>query len=104
MSGVARRDIGPLLQRIRAFLLGVRTRRQGNPICYYITFVVLSQRHHTNSLRFEDGLSDRTTNPPELPDGCAHKYVTIGSNCFRNLMINPYIYFVQAIGKLLCKP
>ncbi|XP_037042141.1 NADH dehydrogenase [ubiquinone] 1 alpha subcomplex subunit 7-like [Bradysia coprophila] len=52
MSGVAKRDIGPLLQKFRAFLLG---------------------RQHINNLRFEDGLADRTTPPPELPDGPAHK-------------------------------
>ncbi|KAJ6632944.1 NADH dehydrogenase [ubiquinone] 1 alpha subcomplex subunit 7 [Pseudolycoriella hygida] len=52
MSGPARRDVSHLLQRIRAFLLG---------------------RELTNSLRFEYDVADRTTNPPELPDGPAHK-------------------------------
>uniref|UniRef100_A0A0K8TTG3 NADH dehydrogenase [ubiquinone] 1 alpha subcomplex subunit 7 n=1 Tax=Tabanus bromius TaxID=304241 RepID=A0A0K8TTG3_TABBR len=48
----ARRDIGPLLQRMRAFLLG---------------------REHTVALRFEDGLADRTQPPPDLPGGPSHK-------------------------------
>ncbi|XP_068151711.1 NADH dehydrogenase [ubiquinone] 1 alpha subcomplex subunit 7 [Drosophila tropicalis] len=49
----ARRDIAPLLQRVRAFLLG---------------------REHTLALRFEDGLADRTQPQPEIPDGPSHLY------------------------------
>ncbi|XP_058061691.1 NADH dehydrogenase [ubiquinone] 1 alpha subcomplex subunit 7-like [Anopheles bellator] len=52
MSKVVRRDIGPLLQELRNFLLG---------------------RKHTNALRFEDGIAARTQPPPNLPDGPAHK-------------------------------
>ncbi|XP_049277559.1 NADH dehydrogenase [ubiquinone] 1 alpha subcomplex subunit 7 [Anopheles funestus] len=52
MSGVVRRDISPLLQKMRNFLLG---------------------REHTNALRFEDGIAARTQPPPNLPDGPAHK-------------------------------
>uniref|UniRef100_A0A182SMN1 NADH dehydrogenase [ubiquinone] 1 alpha subcomplex subunit 7 n=1 Tax=Anopheles maculatus TaxID=74869 RepID=A0A182SMN1_9DIPT len=52
MSGVVRRDISPMLQRLRSFLLG---------------------REHTNALRFEDGIAARTQPPPNLPDGPAHK-------------------------------
>ncbi|KAM7346624.1 NADH dehydrogenase (ubiquinone) B14.5 A subunit isoform 1-T2 [Cochliomyia hominivorax] len=48
---VARRDISPFLQRLRAFLLG---------------------REHTVALRFEDGLADRTQPPPDVPGGPAH--------------------------------
>uniref|UniRef100_A0A182MSD2 NADH dehydrogenase [ubiquinone] 1 alpha subcomplex subunit 7 n=1 Tax=Anopheles culicifacies TaxID=139723 RepID=A0A182MSD2_9DIPT len=52
MSGVVRRDISPMLQKMRNFLLG---------------------REHTNALRFEDGIAARTQPPPNLPDGPAHK-------------------------------
>lgn len=48
---VARRDIAPFLQRVRAFLLG---------------------REHTQALRFEDGVADRTQPPPDVPGGPAH--------------------------------
>ncbi|ALC48985.1 CG3621 [Drosophila busckii] len=44
----ARRDVAPLLQRVRAFLLG---------------------REHTVALRFEDGVAERTQPPPNIPDG-----------------------------------
>lgn len=75
MSGVARRDIGPLLQKFRAFLLGVTNSFPINSVlCYIMCIVVRSQRQHVNNLRFEDGLADRTQPPPELPDGPAHKY------------------------------
>uniref|UniRef100_Q8SYB3 NADH dehydrogenase [ubiquinone] 1 alpha subcomplex subunit 7 n=1 Tax=Drosophila melanogaster TaxID=7227 RepID=Q8SYB3_DROME len=46
-----RRDVSPLIQRIRAFLLG---------------------REHNLALRFEDGLADRTQPQPEIPDGPSH--------------------------------
>ncbi|EDW86244.1 uncharacterized protein Dwil_GK16034 [Drosophila willistoni] len=49
----ARRDIAPLLQRVRAFLLG---------------------REHTLALRFEDGVADRTQPQPVIPDGPSHLY------------------------------
>ncbi|CAO1412522.1 unnamed protein product [Diamesa serratosioi] len=52
MSKIIRRDISPFLQDIRAFLLG---------------------RKHNSALRFEDGISDRTQPPPNIPDGVAHK-------------------------------
>jgi NADH dehydrogenase (ubiquinone) 1 alpha subcomplex subunit 7 len=45
------RDISPLLQKLRTFLLG---------------------REHTNPLRFDEGLSARTQPPPNLPEGPAH--------------------------------
>ncbi|XP_059471730.1 NADH dehydrogenase [ubiquinone] 1 alpha subcomplex subunit 7-like [Neocloeon triangulifer] len=46
------RDISPLLQKIRAFLLG---------------------RQHTNALRFADYIAARTQPPPNLPEGPSHK-------------------------------
>ncbi|XP_017064685.1 NADH dehydrogenase [ubiquinone] 1 alpha subcomplex subunit 7 [Drosophila eugracilis] len=46
-----RRDVSPILQRIRAFLLG---------------------REHNLALRFEDGLADRTQPQPNIPDGPSH--------------------------------
>jgi NADH dehydrogenase (ubiquinone) 1 alpha subcomplex subunit 7 len=45
------RDISPLLQKLRNFLLG---------------------REHTNALRFDEGVSARTQPPPNLPEGPAH--------------------------------
>jgi NADH dehydrogenase (ubiquinone) 1 alpha subcomplex subunit 7 len=50
-STVKPRDVSPLLQKLRNFLLG---------------------RKHTNALRFEEGLSARTQPPPNLPEGPAH--------------------------------
>ncbi|XP_013189579.1 NADH dehydrogenase [ubiquinone] 1 alpha subcomplex subunit 7 [Amyelois transitella] len=47
------RDVSPVLQAVRNFLLG---------------------RKHTNALRFEPLLADRTQPPPKLPDGVAHKH------------------------------
>uniref|UniRef100_A0A1Q3FPZ0 NADH dehydrogenase [ubiquinone] 1 alpha subcomplex subunit 7 n=1 Tax=Culex tarsalis TaxID=7177 RepID=A0A1Q3FPZ0_CULTA len=52
MSRLARRDISPMLQELRNFLLG---------------------RKHTNALRFEDGIAARTQPPPNLPEGPHHK-------------------------------
>ncbi|XP_058821109.1 NADH dehydrogenase [ubiquinone] 1 alpha subcomplex subunit 7-like isoform X1 [Topomyia yanbarensis] len=52
MSKITRRDISPLLQELRNFLLG---------------------RRHTNALRFEDGISARTQPSPNLPEGPHHK-------------------------------
>uniref|UniRef100_A0A182JF15 NADH dehydrogenase [ubiquinone] 1 alpha subcomplex subunit 7 n=1 Tax=Anopheles atroparvus TaxID=41427 RepID=A0A182JF15_ANOAO len=52
MSKIVRRDISPMLQALRNFLLG---------------------RKHNNALRFEDGIAARTQPPPNLPDGPAHK-------------------------------
>ena len=46
------RDVSPLVQKLRNFLLG---------------------RQHTNALRFEEGVSARTQPPPDLPEGPAHK-------------------------------
>jgi NADH dehydrogenase (ubiquinone) 1 alpha subcomplex subunit 7 len=45
------RDVSPLLQKLRNFLLG---------------------REHNSALRFEEGLSARTQPPPNLPEGPAH--------------------------------
>ncbi|CAK1590460.1 unnamed protein product [Parnassius mnemosyne] len=50
---VAVRDISPLMQALRNFLLG---------------------RNHTKALRFEPFLSARTQPPPEIPDGPTHKH------------------------------
>ncbi|XP_063388759.1 NADH dehydrogenase [ubiquinone] 1 alpha subcomplex subunit 7-like [Cydia fagiglandana] len=50
---VAVRDISPIMQAVRNFLLG---------------------RKHTNALRFEPFLADRTQPPPAIPDGVAHKH------------------------------
>ncbi|XP_053617311.1 NADH dehydrogenase [ubiquinone] 1 alpha subcomplex subunit 7-like [Plodia interpunctella] len=47
------RDISPILQAVRNFLLG---------------------RKHTNALRFEPLLADRTQPPPQIPDGVSHKH------------------------------
>lgn len=46
------RDISPLLQKFREFLLG---------------------RKHTKALRFQEALAARTQPPPNLPEGPAHK-------------------------------
>lgn len=46
------RDVSPLLQIFRNFLLG---------------------RKHTNALRFQQDISPRSPPLPELPDGPAHK-------------------------------
>jgi len=45
------RDVSPLVQKLRNFLLG---------------------REHNNALRFGEGLSARTQPPPNLPEGPAH--------------------------------
>ncbi|KDR07358.1 NADH dehydrogenase [ubiquinone] 1 alpha subcomplex subunit 7-like [Zootermopsis nevadensis] len=45
------RDVSPLLQKLRNFLLG---------------------REHTNALRFGEGMAPRTQPPPNLPEGPAH--------------------------------
>ncbi|XP_053695106.1 NADH dehydrogenase [ubiquinone] 1 alpha subcomplex subunit 7-like [Sabethes cyaneus] len=52
MSKLAHRDISPMLQKLRNFLLG---------------------REHTNALRFEDGLAARTQEAPNLPEGPHHR-------------------------------
>ncbi|PSN30267.1 hypothetical protein C0J52_18642 [Blattella germanica] len=46
------RDVSPLIQKLRNFLLG---------------------RQHINALRFEEGLAARTQPPPDLPEGPAHR-------------------------------
>ncbi|XP_045453850.1 NADH dehydrogenase [ubiquinone] 1 alpha subcomplex subunit 7-like [Melitaea cinxia] len=53
MGKVPLRDISPVLQAFRNFLLG---------------------RQHTNALRFEPLVSARTQPPPEIPDGVTHKH------------------------------
>ncbi|KAJ8711348.1 hypothetical protein PYW07_008590 [Mythimna separata] len=50
---VVLRDISPIMQKFRDFLLG---------------------RKHTNALRFEPLLADRTQPPPQIPDGSSHKH------------------------------
>ncbi|XP_026314279.1 NADH dehydrogenase [ubiquinone] 1 alpha subcomplex subunit 7-like [Hyposmocoma kahamanoa] len=50
---VALRDISPIMQAIRNFLLG---------------------RKHTLALRFEPLVSARTQPPPQIPDGVSHKH------------------------------
>ncbi|KAI5635489.1 NADH:ubiquinone oxidoreductase subunit b14.5a (Complex i-B14.5a) domain-containing protein [Phthorimaea operculella] len=52
-SKVPLRDIGPLMQAFRNFLLG---------------------RKHNNALRFEPNLAARTQPPPEIPPGPTHKH------------------------------
>ncbi|XP_026740294.1 NADH dehydrogenase [ubiquinone] 1 alpha subcomplex subunit 7-like [Trichoplusia ni] len=52
-SKVVLRDISPIMQKFRDFLLG---------------------RKHTNALRFEPLIADRTQPPPEIPDGVSHKH------------------------------
>ncbi|KAG8235384.1 hypothetical protein J437_LFUL009243 [Ladona fulva] len=52
MAKVEPRNVAPLLQKIRNFLIG---------------------REMISALRFEDWLSNRTQPPPNLPDGSAHK-------------------------------
>lgn len=52
-SKIPFRDISPLLQALRNFLLG---------------------RKHTNALRFEPLVSARTQPPPQIPDGVSHKH------------------------------
>ncbi|GAB0099267.1 NADH dehydrogenase [Sergentomyia squamirostris] len=52
MANAIRRDISPFLRDLRNFLLG---------------------RSHTNALRFEDGIADRTQPPPDIPGGPSHK-------------------------------
>ncbi|XP_049879342.1 NADH dehydrogenase [ubiquinone] 1 alpha subcomplex subunit 7-like [Pectinophora gossypiella] len=47
------RDISPIMQAWRNFLLG---------------------RKHTNALRFEPLVSARTQPPPQIPDGVTHKH------------------------------
>ncbi|KAF9417318.1 hypothetical protein HW555_005534 [Spodoptera exigua] len=49
---VALRDISPVMQKLRDFLLG---------------------RKHTNALRFEPLVAARTQPPPQIPDGSSHK-------------------------------
>ncbi|XP_075983563.1 NADH dehydrogenase [ubiquinone] 1 alpha subcomplex subunit 7-like [Anticarsia gemmatalis] len=50
---VALRDISPLMQKLRNFLLG---------------------REHTNALRFAPLIAARTQPPPQIPDGVSHKH------------------------------
>ncbi|KAJ8713006.1 hypothetical protein PYW08_008310 [Mythimna loreyi] len=52
-ANVVLRDISPVMQKLRDFLLG---------------------RKHTNALRFEPLLADRTQPPPQIPDGSSHKH------------------------------
>ncbi|CAG9559061.1 unnamed protein product [Danaus chrysippus] len=53
MSKVNFRDISPILQAFRNFLLG---------------------RKLTNALRFEPLIAARTQPPPQIPDGVTHKH------------------------------
>ncbi|XP_041972478.1 NADH dehydrogenase [ubiquinone] 1 alpha subcomplex subunit 7 [Aricia agestis] len=53
MTKVPLRDLSPIMQAWRNFLLG---------------------RKHTNALRFEPLLADRTQPPPAIPDGPSHKH------------------------------
>lgn len=52
-SKIPLRDISPILQALRNFLLG---------------------RTHTKALRFEPELAKRTQPQPEIPDGPSHKH------------------------------
>ncbi|CAH0595377.1 unnamed protein product [Chrysodeixis includens] len=52
-ANVVLRDISPVMQKFRDFLLG---------------------RKHTNALRFEPLIADRTQPPPQIPDGVSHKH------------------------------
>lgn len=49
---MSRRDVNPIFQQFRAFLLG---------------------RQHTNALRLEEDMSRRTQSPPSIPNGPSHK-------------------------------
>ncbi|XP_052739171.1 NADH dehydrogenase [ubiquinone] 1 alpha subcomplex subunit 7 [Bicyclus anynana] len=53
MSKVPLRDISPIMQAIRNFLLG---------------------RKHTTALRSEHLIAARTQPPPQIPDGVSHKH------------------------------
>lgn len=55
MGKVEPRNISPILQVLRNFLLG---------------------REYTNALRFADEVAARTQPPPNLPEGPAHKLAT----------------------------
>lgn len=52
MKKIDYRDVAPVLQKFREFLLG---------------------RSHTNALRFEPFLATRSPPPPVLPDGPSHR-------------------------------
>lgn len=74
------RDVSPLLQKLRNFLLG---------------------RKHTLALRFQKDLASRSPPLPELPDGPAHK-LNDNYYCARDVRreVKPPEVFVDA-GKTL---
>lgn len=78
MSRIVRRDVCPLLQDVRNFLLGVSVleKAKSDKICCIIesSNFCLFQRTLVNPLRFEDGIAARTQPPPTVPGGPAHKF------------------------------
>lgn len=98
-TAMAKRDVGPVLAKIRELCLGVSAILSKNfRACFdaqknshswlhklaifykcqdrnFMCFLVCLQRKFTNNLRFEPEQAARTQPQPVLPDGPAHKYV-----------------------------
>ncbi|KAH9636937.1 hypothetical protein HF086_016876 [Spodoptera exigua] len=64
---VALRDISPVMQKLRDFLLGVSIN------CFVLVYYVTGKGNILMRYAFEPLVAARTQPPPQIPDGSSHK-------------------------------